>query len=63
MSLYDLKDFFVSVPQEDLWVALKELEDESAFEARMETLVREIGDRGMPKPQVPEAVPPAATPR
>ena len=41
----------------------KELEEESAFESRVDSLVREIGDRGMHKPQVPEAVPPAATPR
>ena len=45
------------------------LEDQAAFEARMENLCREIGDRGRGKPQatgaklqLPEAVPPAPAP-
>ena len=39
----------------------KDLVDESVFESQMDMLTREIGDRG--KPQLPEAVPPVATPR
>ena len=39
-----------------------ELDDEAVFEERMDALVRELGDRGLAKAQLPEAVPPAPAP-